>query len=414
MPDPQIAFDELTAFLGTQEPLGLLTELALTFFFVPEGEFHDESSDCYRWQRNIEFLAGYYCARPYPDAPPQAQHNGARIHHATTLLENFFNAVEVQLLTQGLKVKNGSGDLLAQMKSYATHVRGMMYPHQYRAYAHALYAPHDAWFTKHLGFTIDDALKMAKAITDEYAKRNWDSKESSRQVAQNQADTFIKEGQACETDRYNIETNIGCKLHFGNATNLFAFTEEQLATFSDVPNEVAAGFLQRMSQEFGYRNSLFPDTFTTATSAPSDYNTLRERPIISHGGKYWLIVPPVMGSVLLSTFYFDLLNDRQYRPLFDKERATFLEAETATYLRRSFPANSVLLNPFYPNNEEMTDVLVLHDTKVIIVQCKSKLLTHSANVGESFEQLSNDIDEGIKKAFDQGKKATSMPPLCRK
>ncbi len=71
-PDPHAAhaaLQELESLLAAREPLGLLTQLTMTFQFHPEGEFQGEASDTARWQRYIEFLAGYLLVRPYPTNP---------------------------------------------------------------------------------------------------------------------------------------------------------------------------------------------------------------------------------------------------------------------------------------------------------------------------------------------------------
>lgn len=47
--------------------------------------------------------------------------------------------------------------------------------------------------------------------------------------------------------------------------------------------------------------------------APWDYNTLYERPIVSHANKYLIPVPSVLNEVLLHTFYYDLITDSSYR-----------------------------------------------------------------------------------------------------
>ena len=51
------------------------------------------------------------------------------------------------------------------------------------------------------------------------------------------------------------------------------------------------------------------------------------------------------------------------------------------------------------------DVLVLHDRKLLIVQCKSKGLTFQARMGASSEQLKADLEKAVKNAFTQGARA---------
>ncbi len=67
-----------------------------------------------------------------------------------------------------------------------------------------------------------------------------------------------------------------------------------------------------------------------------------------------------------------------------------------------FDEEEVLLNPLYPNGEELADVLVLHDRKLLIFQCKSKRLTFEARTGANSLQLKADLEKAVKNAFDQG------------
>jgi hypothetical protein len=403
--DPYAAFQELLSLLAAQEPLGLLTQLTMTFQFHPQGEFKGEASNTARWQRYIEFVAGYLLVRPYPATPGSAT-DGATVEQIEKLVTAYFHSVDMHDLLRDEETKTNCADVLLKLvRTYAIHVRGNLYPHQFYDYARALYAPHDEWFKGTLGFTIDDALQIATALPVEYSRRTRESKLAARKRAAQVADDLIGTGQAAEGDRTNIEVAVGCQLHFGNSVNVLGFTVKELASFAGVSEEIAVRFLGRMSQTFGHHNPDFPKTFTDALAAPTDYNTLNERPLVAHGGRYWVLVPPVFRSALMATFYFDLIRDKKYRPTFDKERAAFLEAQTAEYLRRVFPKDSVFLNPLYPNNEEFADVLVLYDRKILVVQCKSKVLTHVANIGGNLDKLRDDLSKGVKDAFEQGVRA---------
>jgi predicted nucleotidyltransferase component of viral defense system len=64
-----------------------------------------------------------------------------------------------------------------------------------------------------------------------------------------------------------------------------------------------------------------------------------------------------------------------------------------------------LLNPLYPSGEEMADVMVLHDHKVLLFQCKSKALTYRARIGIDFDALRNDLRKAIGESFEQGVRA---------
>ena len=401
-PDPAAAFAKLEEFLSGQSPLALLNELVLTYLFAPAGEFQEETGDTVKWQRRIEFLAGYFLARPLSDGEVSVV-DAATLETARQLLDDYYHAIDLHLLSTrsgrgGVSAEDG---ILWDAKSYAMYVRGEAYPHQFDEVAVELYHPHDAWFRGNLGFTIGDAIALAAAIRREYEKRDWDSRNSARQEARIRADELIAARHVDDANRLQVETAVACRLHFGNAENLLAFTVEELAEFSDLPLEVCRAFVHRMSQDFGYHNPQFPNTFIDPLASPWDYNTLGERPLIRHNGRYWL---PLVGSrqVLFDTFYFDLMADTGYRSAFEKARGTFVETKTAEYLHRVFPPDEVLLNPRKPNGDELADVMVIHDGRILIVQCKAKSLTRPARIGVDFGALKNDLRKAVQHAFKQG------------
>ena len=192
------------------------------------------------------------------------------------------------------------------------------------------------------------------------------------------------------------------QLFFGRAKEHFRFSVDDISRCSDLRTEKCIAVLGRLSQRPPFRNPFFPNTFEEAKSAPWDYNTMSERPLISDGTDFWLVVPYLFRRNLYYTFYFDIMGDKAYKPTFEKGRGSYLERKVAEYLRRIFPASAVLLNPGYPDGNEFSDVLILHDGKIIIVQCKGKALTRQAHIGLSAEAIRSDIQKAVKDAIDQG------------
>ena len=125
---------------------------------------------------------------------------------------------------------------------------------------------------------------------------------------------------------------------------------------------------------------------------------------VAASGIGWFL-SPIIQTVVLKTFYFDLMQDASYRPTFEKARGRWLESKTAEYLRRVFDDEEVLLNPLYPDGNELADILVLHDRKLLIFQCKSKGLTFEARMGGNAQQLKADLEKAVKDAFSQGVRA---------
>ena len=407
LPDPKAAYEELDAALRSFDPIELLAQLTLTFLFVPEDEFQSDGSDVVKWSRYIEFVAGQtHCQERarFTDTKP----TGQDLMKVEELLEKYFHAVQMHMLVNDVSENSEDAEvrrLLNTMKAYAMLVRGDAYPHQTLQFARELYTPHDEWFKANLGFTIDEAIQIAEAIPTEYAKRALAAKEPAFERGTKGADDYVSSGQAAPEEHEHIQTSLACQYYFGDSANLLAFTDIELAAFSGVPVEVCRSFLKRMSQEFGFRNPDFPQTFSDGLTAPWDYNTLKERPLTKRGERYWYFAPPTLKAALFATFFFDLFGDKEYRPVFAKSRGSYVETKVAEFLRRVFPEDAVLMNPLYPNGEELADVLVMHDRKIIIVQCKAKSLTHLSHIGADIEKVKSDLKAGVEDAFTQGARA---------
>ena len=110
-------------------------------------------------------------------------------------------------------------------------------------------------------------------------------------------------------------------------------------------------------------------------------------------------------TVLFYSFHFDIWEDKEYREKYNEIRGKWLEEKTYQILRNVFPKKEIYLNPEYPNGKEFSDVLILHDRNILIIQCKSKKLTHEARIGSSLDKLTEDLKQSVKDSFDQALKA---------
>jgi hypothetical protein len=402
----QEAFDELAAFVAKYDPIALLSQFTSTFLFVPAEEFQGEASEVPKWERWIEFLAGYLLVRPYP-LERVAGVDGSPLERVEKLLEEYFGAIVRHMAPQpeGPTGVSPEARLLQEAKIESLYVRGDAYPHQYYIFARRLYEPHDAWFRARYGFTIGEAIELSQAIDRLCSERFNELLRNARLEARRWTEELVARQEVAEADRRGLETRTGCWLHLGQCERWLAFTSEELSQFAGIPLQTCQDFLERMSQEFGYRDDSFPNSFTDPAAAPWDYNTLNERPIVRRVDKHWLFVPSLLRSALFATFHFDLLRDKEYLPTYERARGKFLEDQTAECLGRVFPRETVLLNPHYPNGDEMADVVVLHDHKILLVQCKSKALTYAARIGADFRALRADLQKAVADAFKQASKA---------
>ncbi len=394
------AFNELLEYVGEFDPIKLLTQLLLTHMFVPEDTFVREDHDPSKWIPWIEFLAGVLLVREYP-SNPDSEVTAQTLERVGELLDAYYACASLTCFPNPSSPGSKPDQVLGSVRMQALSVRGEMYPHQYYDMAREMYGPHEEWFRSNLGFTINEVIIAIEALSEGYNRRV----NAELETAFKHAEELVRErgltGEAKEQSKAQVAY---CSV-MNRSDELLAFTLEELSTLSGLSEQTCIRILERLSQEWGYRNPQFTNTFCDPNTAPWDYNTLYERPFIRCGEKYWMIFSFMIQTVVLTTFYFDLMQDASYRPDFGKARGRWLELKTAEYLRRVFDDDEVLLNPLYPDGNELADVLVLHDRKLLIVQCKSKGLTFQARIGADLQQLKTDLEKAVKNAFSQGARA---------
>lgn len=404
--DIETNFSNLIEIAKQLDPVKLLSHLTLTFLFIPEGQFIEESSETFQRARWIEFLAGYLLTHEYPKNAKNNV-NGNDLEKIEKLLDEYFLSSSVFLTTSiSPNEKNKEMEMVINSaKIYSLYVRGESYPHQLREVAKNIYSQHDGWFVKKLGFTIADAFLISQSITNEYNRRVNEERYSCLKRAREFVNELINKSEANEENRNELEERVFIN-YFGNSDSILSFSLDELVCFCGFSKEKCEKYLERLSQKFGYRNANFANTFNDPYTAPWDYNTLYERPIVLHNNKYFVPIPSLFNEVLLHTFYYDLIADDGYwKSEGYKKYGSWLEQKTAEFLYRVFPKSEVLLNPQYPNGEELCDVLVLHDRNILIVQCKEKKLRYDSKVGKDIQSIKEDLTKGVKESFDQAKKA---------
>src|SRR5258708_11926300 len=187
-PSPQLAFEAFKSFVAQFDPIDLLSQLALTFLFTQETAFIGEASPLRLWARWIEFTAGYLATHPLGDVR-NGDFYGSSIESFENLIKQYFNSLPIYLLTDraGLGERTPADRLLMSAKIESVYVRGDAYPHQILEYASEPYAQHDHWFESNLGFTIDDAIRIAQSVPVELERRVNESAAKARTDAPRRA-----------------------------------------------------------------------------------------------------------------------------------------------------------------------------------------------------------------------------------
>lgn len=398
------SFFELTNFLEKYDPVKLVTQLTLTFLFIPEDKHANVSSESEKWGCWIEFVVGFYMKK-IPPTSSITHIDGAVITSLQQKLEAYFLNISTSLLVSG----NASEEdrVLKSAKYYSLYVRGEAYQFQYYSAALELYEPHNMWFEENLGFTVEEAIHITKSIEEEYNRKINELLPEAREEASKAAKKFILSGDYKKKDEKDLTLSLFYQFYFAKSDIILGIRVQDVASISGFSIKTCQKYLDRMSQTFGYKNFKFLDSFTDPIKSPWDYNTIYEKPFIEYEGVYWLPIPHLLPGILFNTFNYDFLNDQKYAEKYAIARGKFVEKRTYNSLVKIFGKENVFLNPFYPQKKEkeFSDVLVLFDRKVFIFQCKSKGLTHISEIGEDFGQLKSDLKKGVRDSFEQAIKA---------
>lgn len=400
------AYADLVEHLLQFDPLELLCNVTLRYLRQDASKFIGEADESNRWVVRVELIAGILLTRPCPSnaTPKVASPVIEQLHHLIERYESVLLASTSEEKPSGSDPSHSTGSgLLGTVRNYSYWVRGTAHHHQYSEFTLDLYSPHDKWFKDNLGFTIKEALSLAEAFLHEYDNRINREKIVSIKHVQN----VIKEAEIDEEFKRELELISYVEHYFGRAHEFLGISIDELTRLSHIPRSTCFKILERLSQEIGYQNAKFPNTHRDPHSAPWDFNTLYERLFVRREGKYWMILPAIVRQALMSTFYYDLMADRNYRPVFTKSRGAWLERKTAECFQRVFDNTEVFCNPRYPNGNELTDILVLHNETIFIVECKSKGLTFDADRGRSFDELKRSLKGAVKTAYDQCDRARS-------
>jgi hypothetical protein len=394
------SYEKLKDYLQKHDPIKLLSQMALTFLVAPADQRPDSKPDAIDWMRWMEFLTELALSREYP-SDAETFIDGRNMEEMEKLVRGYFDAVRRTLvMPQPSKVSDPREAIVAQARAYSFFVRGVAYPQQLLETAESLYSNYDDWFRNHLHFRVGDAIKIFKSLETGLNRRLDDERRQAREAAEQATEGLT--GQ----ERDSAMVQVAWPRFYGRSDELLSFTPEEIATSSGCPLEVCVAFLDRMSQHFGYLNPLFPHAFQDALLAPWDYRSLYERPIIAHGGKYYVLTLFLFPEAICQTFYYDLIGDACYWNHGGQDiYGRWLEATTADCLKRVFPSDEVLLNPSYSptgrEQRELCDVLVLHDRKVLVFQCKTKKMRFESLMGMKYEAIREDLEKSVKDSFEQ-------------
>lgn len=243
------------------------------------------------------------------------------------------------------------------------------YRFQYEALALEKYAADEPWLLANKGFTVQDAITVAKTIA-----------------------TFLTEQQ---TERSRAMLQLPPEQW--TMLPAYVFNFEDITDRCSVALDRIVAVLNAFSLSHDDRNATF--------NALHDFNVTNAMPILRRkdGGFVLIQIYSLLEAIYESPFFW-MMADKLYIPTAQGHRGAFTEDFTATALGKVFGPARVYqnINVCHPNGDRLSeiDVLVVYGNRAIVVQAKSKRLTMESRKGND-QQLKDDFKKAVQDAADQ-------------
>jgi hypothetical protein len=394
------------------DPIELLSQLTLLFqtHRADEQPNRDESA---KWQVRIEWLVWLVFSRGLT-APPRPEVIDARIlKPLEKLLEEYVFTVTMTLPepVEGLSEEQNEVRSLIQLESI--HVRGEAFQSQLNNLAVELYSPHEEWCLTNLGFTVQEAFALGRAIADSLGERMHALRDAEEEIVRGvQADPAvaltldlppaIKDALSnglLDFGRKESAESIGIVWFFSKSPQIVGFTMEELQArvAVEIAPEHVVAFLNFASTRAGDIDGE-PDLLALAPIAKT--------PLVRHSDRFYMFVPGLLFEAIYHAFHTRLFADQAYRPTYDQMRAAWLERSAVQAFERMLPNAEAGWGLAYGPKKNRLDLdgLIKYDNKLILIECKWKSPTLVALSGDVVAAL-KDVDQAILQALAQAKRA---------
>ena len=288
--------EAITRVLAAHDPAHVLASLTIQNSFAdPETfkEYEHDGSDAF-----TEYAALVYLTRPRAEwtAPPDAVLDAETYAEIGVRTRQLFRATTFALGTAAINRDDPQPVepfevLRASAVGRTMVVRAAAYPHHLDQTVRGTLSPVDDLLREHLGFTTDQAVRLARAVValaDRGFEANQQTFHAELAEGRNAIEAYRRDGAVpadaapeavahyAAMDDAELEPYLlGAASHAANLqlASHFAFTTEGLADEASVPAEVAAAFAARFSLGFG-------DVDPAHYTRPSAAHPLLTRPLV--------------------------------------------------------------------------------------------------------------------------------------
>ena len=260
----------------------------------------------------------------------------------------------------------GRGSVLRESMFYAGE---SAYIFQYLDLSIRKYEQDAQWLREHMGFDIEQAVAVAKAINQLQTHRIDDVRALTRRTPPNEW-TMVP---------------------------LFTFTAEEVVQASGMAREVVDAILRAFTLPASEDNANFSNLH--------DYNAVTASPLLmTSDGRLMLLQAYAFAEALYETPFFWMMKDKAYQPALTEHRGTFTESYVAERLASVFGSEHVFRGVKISRGADDVsdiDILVVWGDRVVVGQAKSKRLTLAAKRGNDVV-IQEDFAKSVQAAYDQG------------
>lgn len=377
------AFSRIRKLVKGVNPLRLLSRICVESSFYEASAAGAEESYASQWGSWSGIIARLVCSGNCgPSCPADATRE--TIDALSSEFAQYWRGITMPDLDRRRASRDDVvGRLAEECRMHAVMVKHDAPRYRFYEAAGRLYSPKDEWLKKKLGFTVEEALSTMRGIGD------------TVQLRLRRGIDTVKQGFTPAMIRETKFRNVMLQALDGDP-DMAVLTEEEIAAASSIPREACVAVLRRFSQHVeerpGENSSGMP---LDPLQLPFEFDETYARPLMEIRGKYVCTQLILLDEAVFLSLSYDLMDDKSVRDTYSHDRGVWLEQAAADYLRGVFGSDAVCVNPYRDDKNELCDVLVYYDNVAIVVSCKAKMLTRSAEYGNDAAKLKEDLQKGI-------------------
>jgi hypothetical protein len=427
--------ETLEHILFKHHPLDMLANLALANSIIDCDTYKEstfQGSDAY-----VEYVSLLYLRRP-PESLKRTTEkviDGRVIKEIQALLEKLYVEEAWFLMIQDLETLGGrQPDVWHQLrfKTILTslRVRYPAYQHHLRDQVRGIAGNLACELLAILGFTIEDALALADAVSTLWTKRLIGQRRQAvafEKRLRKAVEKYRKKKQvSCDVPLEFVEKlkgvrprdlnpllrNLGIAATFHRLGDAFSFSAEELASEAKVQPGRAQAFLTHFSLTFG---SVVDERYRR----PAPTHPLMMKPFVLCDERYFCPVPrmiewslrPAIEAFLKPDSPDRITDEPRFWEKYEKERSFFLESTALVCFGRALRHAQIHSGLKYKTMrddgttyEAELDGLILFDTVAFLIEGKAGSLSPPARRGGR-ARMRDEMKELVEKAYTQGLRA---------